>query len=100
MGDTGDDFNARRAAKQEKRADNREQSAEVLTRAGVVFESKNMGAHLIVQAGASVVDFWPGTGLWIARPLGEKGRGVAKLVRFVSRQEGMLAQANRKGGAA
>lgn len=88
MSDMGDDFNALKKMKQEKRASNREDSAAILSRAGVVFESKNLGAHLIVQAGATVVDFWPGTGLWIPRGAHAQGRGVRKLVEFIERQRG------------
>lgn len=77
-----------RKMRQEKRADNREQSAALLTRAGVVFDAKNEGAHLIVLAGNAVVDFWPGTGLWIVRGKPEKKRGVRKLIAFVERMRG------------
>ena len=86
MSDMGDDFNALRKERQEKRADNRDQSAAVLTRAGVLFESKNLGTHLIVEAGARTVDFWPGTGLWIVRGVPDKRRGVRKLIEYVEQQ--------------
>lgn len=69
--------------KQEKRASNREQSAAILTRSGVIFESKNGGAHLIVLAGSKGIDFWPGTGLWIVRGEKNRRRGVRKLLEFV-----------------
>ncbi len=84
MGDTGDDFNAWKTAKQEKRASNRDDSASILSHAGVVFESKNLGAHLIVLAGRETVDFWPGTGLWIVRGSSIKRRGVRRLVDYVT----------------
>jgi hypothetical protein len=87
MSDMGDDFNALRKMKQEKRADNREASAAILSRAGIVFESKNNDAHLIVLAGAMVVDFWPGTGKWIVRGGSSMPhRGVRKLVEYVEKQ--------------
>lgn len=88
MSDMSDDFNALKKMKQEKRASNREDSAAILSRAGVVFESKNLGAHLIVLAGAKVVDFWPGTGLWIVRGDKQQRRGVRKLVEYVEKQRG------------
>ncbi|QGZ42684.1 hypothetical protein IP92_04905 [Pseudoduganella flava] len=86
MSDMADDFNALRKARQEKRSDNREHSAAVLTRAGVQYEVKNLGAHLVVQAGAQTVDFWPGTGLWIVRGSPTRRRGVRKLVEYVTEQ--------------
>lgn len=89
MSDMSEDFNALKKMKQEKRAGNRDNSAAILSRSGVVFESKNLGAHLIVQAGVTVVDFWPGTGLWIPRSHHKQGRGVRKLVEFVERQRAM-----------
>lgn len=88
MGDMGDDFNTWKKHKQEKRANNRDDSAAILSRAGIVFESKNIGAHLIVQAGAKTVDFWPGTGLWIVRGDPQKRRGVRQLVQYVEKQRG------------
>lgn len=88
MGDVGDDFNALKKYRQEKRADNRDQSAALLSRAGVIFESKNIGAHLIVEGGAKTIDFWPGTGLWIVRGTKEKRRGVRKLIDYVEQQRG------------
>lgn len=77
--------------KQAKRASNREQSAALLSRAGVVFDSKNKGAHLVVYAGAAVVDFWPGTGMWIARDNPVRRRGVRKLLAFVEHQRSAAA---------
>lgn len=72
------------AARQEKRATNREASPQALTTAGIAFESKNDGAHLIV---AGAWDFWPGTGLWIRRQ-GQKteGRGVLNLIKRVQKE--------------
>ena len=75
--DMGEMFTALRKVRQEKRAQNRESSAEILRAAGIPFESKNSGAHLIV---AGRYDFWPGTGLWVARGERTKHRGVRKLI--------------------
>lgn len=80
-------FRGRKEASQRKRASNREASAAMLTAAGVKFQSKNLGAHLII-AGDVMVDFWPGTGLWIARqPLAgrKEGRGVANLIAQIKK---------------
>lgn len=75
-----DYWNDIRAARQEKRADNRAQSAELLRKAGVAFEAKNGGAHLIVTALGKTIDFWPGTGLWIVRGQSRQRRGVKRLI--------------------
>jgi hypothetical protein len=83
----GDDFNALKKFKQEKRADNREHSAALLVQSGIKFEARNLDAHLIVQAGAKIVDFWPGTGLWIVRgETTKRQRGVRHLIDFVRKQ--------------
>lgn len=84
MGDMGGDFNALKKMRQEKRASNRDDSAVMLTEAGIKYEAKNLGAHLIVEAGAKKVDFWPGTGLWMVRGQAAKHRGVRKLMEFVA----------------
>lgn len=76
MGELFADWNR---AKQAKRAANRVSSADYLRQRGVSFEERNNGAHLIVCCAAGEIDFWPGTGLWIARWSGERGRGVGKL---------------------
>lgn len=92
MSDMGDDFNAMREFKQAKKAKNREVSAAILSRSGILFSTSNCGAHLVVSAGHKTVDFWPGTGLWIVRGQETyRRRGVRKLVEFVEQQ--------RAGGA-
>ena len=65
-----------------KRARNRERGAHMLHERGVKFESKNAGAHLIVQTKSGVVDYWPGTGKFIPRPAGKSGRGIFNLLRL------------------
>jgi len=84
MGDMGDDFNAWKKHKQEKRASNRDNSAELLMAEGIEFESKNIGAHLIVKGGGKIIDFWPGTGLWIVRGSINKRRGVRQLIAAIT----------------
>lgn len=68
---------------QARRADNRESSANILTEHGVQFETKNMGAHLIVSHDGHVIDFWPGTGKYIPRSGGRPGRGVFNLLKAI-----------------
>lgn len=68
----------------ERRERNREGGAEVLAKAGVSFESKNSGAHLIVTHGGKTVDFWPGTGKFIPREKNPRhGRGVFNLLKII-----------------
>ncbi len=71
-------WKAHKQAAQGKRAYNRVASAKVLADAGVAFESRNDGSHLVV---AAVWDFWPGTGLYVHRPTKRKGRGVLRLLQ-------------------
>lgn len=82
--DTGEFWRAVHAQKAEKRAHNRESTADILKRAGVQFESRNVGAHLIVKHGAHLIDAWPGTGLWRTRAKPQReGRGVRKLLKHM-----------------
>ena len=91
MGDMGDYWHDVRPAmvkeSQQRRASNRERSAALLQSNGIPFESKNGGAHVVVNGGKAVIDFWPGTGLWqergsIATPgFIATGRGVRSLVK-------------------
>ena len=73
-----------KTASQEKRANNRTESARILTEAGFSFESKNDGAHLIVYSpGDFMIDFWPGTGKWIERGTLKTARGVFPLIKHM-----------------
>jgi len=62
-----------------KTAQNHISSATYLINAGIAFNTYNNGAHIKITRPSLVVDFWPGTGLWI---IGRKrGRGVRNLVK-------------------
>lgn len=86
-----------RQQSQFRRKRNREYGAKALRDAGVQFESKNNGAHLIVTqmqrvAGVELpltVDYWPGTGLWIIRGAQDRpdgrGRGIRKLLKYLQK---------------
>ncbi len=78
----GEMFNEFKRLRQEKRADNRGNSATYLAERGIPFVSKNGGAHLIVDGKECQIDFWPGTGRWISH-CGKKGFGVRNLVAFI-----------------
>lgn len=82
MTELAEDFKTLKKESQDKRADNREQSAQYLTKRDIPFTSKNRGAHLIVEGSDCYIDFWPGTGKWITRK-GKKGFGVRNLVKFI-----------------
>jgi hypothetical protein len=73
------------AQRADKRASNRKASARILTEAGIPFESRNGGAHLIVSLPRGIADFWPGTGKWRHRGNGRDGRGVLALVEMFNR---------------
>lgn len=81
MGDMGEVFQDYTRLRKEKRRSNTENSTELLRQQGVPFESRNGGAHLIVDG---VADFWPSTGLYIPRDRTYgKDRGVMRLLKFV-----------------
>jgi len=86
MSDQVEAYQDHREASREKRAGNRESSAQILTDKGIEFERKNMGAHLIVSGSDCLIDFWPGTGKFIARN-GNKGRGVFNLIKLCNQGE-------------
>lgn len=68
----------------ERRASNRNRSADKLKSLGVEFDSKNDGAHLIVTHNGVTVDFWPGTGKFIPRtPNPRHGRGIFNLLKLL-----------------
>ena len=77
----GEAFNDMREAGQKKREKNRQTSPELLRQKGIQFEEKNEGAHLIVKGRDCLIDFWPGTGKFIARN-GSRGRGVFNIMKL------------------
>lgn len=86
MSDLGETFNAWSEDKQQKRAQNRADSAALLRKAGATFTAHNAGAHLIVHhPQGHVVDFWPGTGKWTTRGyrFTLTSRGVHNLIRHL-----------------
>lgn len=83
MGDMGDTYRAMNEHSKTKRANNREQSADYLRQHDILFETKNNGAHLIVEGKDCYIDFWPGTGKWRTRK-GEDGFGVKNLVKLIN----------------
>ncbi|MCK5237187.1 MAG: hypothetical protein KAR06_09395 [Deltaproteobacteria bacterium] len=87
MSDMGDFYRDIRSTKQGKRKHNREYSASYLQEQGVIFATKNSGAHLIVAHNGTTVDFWPGTGKWNVRHSNKTGRGVKGLVEFLKRRK-------------
>jgi hypothetical protein len=82
MGDAHEIYDALKICNQQHRAEKRAESPKILKRKGIQFESKNNGAHLIVSGRSVVVDFWPGTGKWVARKTGQKGYGVIALLKL------------------
>lgn len=87
MSDDGDMWREHHQARQDKRARNREASAVLLREHGIAYEAKNGGAHLVVKAGEHVVDFWPGTGLWVRRGQQKRHRGVRSLIQSIKESQ-------------
>lgn len=72
---------------QEKRATNRERSAEMLDELGIEYVPHNGGAHLVVVGTNSLIDFWPGTGRFTGRDQSCDGRGVRNLIKHCDKLE-------------
>lgn len=84
MSDMGELYGAYRAVRAQKRRENTAASTAMLREAGVEFESKNGGTHLIVMG---KIDFWPGTGLWIERGTDRRRRGVRGVLAWAAGQK-------------
>lgn len=78
-----DDWKAYRKLGQDKRARNRAEGAKRLKKAGIPFDSKNGGAHLVIadRRNGTSISYWPGTGKWMDHGRGGKGRGVNGLIK-------------------
>lgn len=77
MGEMAEVLNAMRQHKKHSRANNTVKRTELLKSHGIKFESKNNGAHLILE---HRFDFWPSTGLWIDRETKKRGGGIPRLL--------------------
>jgi len=82
MSEIGDDFAFLKEQSMKKRKANRENSQDILEERNIKFISKNEGAHLIVTGKEGLIDFWPGTGLFITRKGSKQGRGVFNLIKL------------------
>lgn len=80
MSDAGEVWKPHRAARREKRASNRNASADILRAHGVDFQVRNGGAHLVVRHASKIADLWPGTGKYQMRGDGRFRRGVFNLL--------------------
>jgi hypothetical protein len=85
--DTSALYKAMYQKSKEKREANRAGSAKLLDSYDIPYKSMNGGTHLIIQYENQplIIDFWPGTGLWIVRhrkPEYRK-RGVRPLINYI-----------------
>lgn len=82
MGEAGDLYREMRHESQKRRAHNRKSSAQLLRTRNIDFESRNGGAHLIVNSKGRRIDFWPGTGRWRDHN-GRTGFGIRRLLLYL-----------------
>lgn len=76
----------------------RAQGQRALNAAGLFFDSRNDGAHLVVYGGGRVFDFWPGTGKWADRFDSEAKTGVSSLLKQIKnlkKKAEMIANARK-----
>lgn len=83
--DMGDMWREIKSISKLKRASNREYAPAQLFKSGILCQQKNDGAHLIVYHRGGMVDFWPGTGLWIVRGQQKKNRGIRALISYCNK---------------
>lgn len=69
----------RRAVGTERRA----AAPDELRKHGLTFTSHNNGAHLVIIHEGIVVDYWPGTTLWMPRHNPKRRHGFEKLVQYL-----------------
>jgi hypothetical protein len=78
---------------QKRRANNKTNSAKLLSSIGISYEEKNNGHHLIVFNEVFTIDFWPSTGKFIIRGDERHFRGVKLLIKIIS---GKYSQSDMK----
>lgn len=83
------DYSLRSDCSKAKRASNREFSAKLLKERGYRFTTNNDGVHLMVECLDGVIDFWPGTGVWIDKAKAARGRGVQHLLAHMFKRDSL-----------
>lgn len=77
-------FKNRRDVMKDRKAQSRVTSPLMLKEAGIVFDQKS-DTHFKVFGHGLVVDFWPGTGLWIDPKNNVRKRGVKPLIAYIQK---------------
>jgi hypothetical protein len=72
----------------DKRHKNQVASTKILADAGIEFESKDNGRHIIIRMPFRI-DFWPSTGLW--KTSQSEGRGVRELIKTIKQGAAQVA---------
>jgi hypothetical protein len=95
MSDYGDMWREHREYKQREKWEiyHKVQPEKKLDAAGIKYEVKNKGYHLVIKDLYKTIDFWPTTGVWIVRNdtykngCGElenkRGDGVKALIQYI-----------------
>lgn len=83
MSDIGETWSGYKEQRKAKRDKNRESAHEILGNRGIDYDAKNGGAHFIVYGESETIDFWPGTGKFIARTSKVSGRGIFNMIRHL-----------------
>ena len=84
MGDMGLMFRIMKDESKDRRTSNRDTSPQCLRDAGISFERKSGGVHLIVPYSGGFIDFWPGTGRWTIRSGNVTKFGVKSLIKYIN----------------
>ena len=81
---TGDDWSTFRVNVRVQRSENRALGVQFLRQRKMDFVSWRGDAHLVVTCcPGRIVDFWPGTALWVARFGNYRGHGARALCEFI-----------------
>lgn len=83
--DMSADWHEHKQDRANKRHQNLVISTKILANAGVKFDSRDYGQHIIIRMPFRI-DFWPSTGLW--KTAQSNGRGVRELIQFINTHKG------------
>jgi len=70
--------------RKQERVKAKEDCAKVLTDAGIKFQSRSNGGHLLVQSHYGLIDLFILNEKWIIRQTEMRGNGTKKLVDFIT----------------
>ena len=85
MSESSEDWAAYKAQQKLERAQRRASGEQQLKNRGIKYTVHNDGAHIVIEEGGAIFDYWPGNTRWRMRPY-RSDFGVDKLIAAINQR--------------